>query len=259
MDDATPEEWRAIPGFSGYEASNLGRIWSVLRPAQGVEPPRMIGGRVLRGTLLSDGHVAHMLTTEDGVKRRYAHQLVAWAFLGPRPEGTEVRHLNDVGTDNRLENLCYGTRQENIQDMLRNGNNYFANRTHCPKGHPYDEANTIRSGRGGRCCRTCDNERTLRRYHEKQVNPDAPRCRTPGCLGATWAKGLCGTCYARAAKAAQRGPDWNSRVCPECQGAFMIEPAGRPRKYCSPECAAEVRRRDCRERARRQAAAKRAA
>ena len=36
------------------------------------------------------------------------------AFVGPRPEGNEVLHLNGNPSDNRLENLKYGTRRENI-------------------------------------------------------------------------------------------------------------------------------------------------
>lgn len=39
----------------------------------------------------------------------------------------------------------------------------------CPKGHPYDAANTILKKRGKytlRHCRTCENERS-RKYHEK--------------------------------------------------------------------------------------------
>jgi hypothetical protein len=33
----------------------------------------------------------------------------------------EVRHLNGCKLDNREENLCYGTRQENAVDMLSHG------------------------------------------------------------------------------------------------------------------------------------------
>lgn len=35
----------------------------------------------------------------------------------------------------------------------------FGRRTHCPKGHAYDEANTITRRNGHRICRTCNNER----------------------------------------------------------------------------------------------------
>jgi hypothetical protein len=49
------------------------------------------------------------------------HRLVATAFLGPRPAGLEVRHLNGDPTDCRLANLAYGTPAENGQDRVRHG------------------------------------------------------------------------------------------------------------------------------------------
>jgi hypothetical protein len=42
------------------------------------------------------------------------HRLVLLAFVGPCPAGHEVLHLNHQPADNRLENLRYGTRSENI-------------------------------------------------------------------------------------------------------------------------------------------------
>jgi hypothetical protein len=49
------------------------------------------------------------------------HKLVAEAFLGPCPEGQEVRHGPKGRYCNELENLCYGTRKENMADTLRDG------------------------------------------------------------------------------------------------------------------------------------------
>ncbi|TDL05607.1 hypothetical protein EUA05_17955 [Mycobacterium paragordonae] len=49
------------------------------------------------------------------------HTLVCTAFHGPRPDGMECRHLNDVKADNRAENLCWGTMSENHEDAVRNG------------------------------------------------------------------------------------------------------------------------------------------
>ena len=41
--------------------------------------------------------------------------------MGPRPNYLAVaRHLNDEKTDNRLENVAWGTRKENAADMRRN-------------------------------------------------------------------------------------------------------------------------------------------
>jgi len=49
------------------------------------------------------------------------HILLAQAFI-PNPENHPVvRHLNDIKTDNRLENLAWGTYKDNTQDMIKNG------------------------------------------------------------------------------------------------------------------------------------------
>ncbi len=57
---------------------------------------------------------------EGQLSLRYIHDLMLTAFVGACPDGMECRHLNDISTDNRRENLCWGTRKENAQDMVRN-------------------------------------------------------------------------------------------------------------------------------------------
>lgn len=49
------------------------------------------------------------------------HKLVALAFLGPCPDGQEVRHLDGDPLNNRVDNLEYGSRTENILDVYRIG------------------------------------------------------------------------------------------------------------------------------------------
>lgn len=56
-----------------------------------------------------------------GYKTFRVHRLVLTAFVGPCPEGMECRHLNGNKTDNRLENLCWGTQEENRQDTRDHG------------------------------------------------------------------------------------------------------------------------------------------
>ena len=43
------------------------------------------------------------------------------SFVGKCPEGMEVLHANGNPLDNRLENLRYGTRTENILDVFHQG------------------------------------------------------------------------------------------------------------------------------------------
>lgn len=52
---------------------------------------------------------------------RTIHQLVTEAFVGPRPTGSEVRHLDGNPANNRASNLAWGTRRENMADARRHG------------------------------------------------------------------------------------------------------------------------------------------
>ena len=84
--------------------------------------------------------------------------LVALAFHGPRPvgpAGKEVRHLDGNKSNNRPENLAYGTRRENALDIVRHGQHREASKTECVNGHPFDEANTYMRKDGSRSCRAC--------------------------------------------------------------------------------------------------------
>lgn len=46
----------------------------------------------------------------DGIKRQVMiHKIVALTFLGPRPNGYVIDHINCIKTDNRIENLRYVT------------------------------------------------------------------------------------------------------------------------------------------------------
>lgn len=121
------ELWKDIPGYEGkYQASDMGRIRSLDHKVRGVchftgsEFQRNVKGRILRpGQFCKSGHVSVILGR--GTSGRPVHQLVMLAFVGPPPVGMEVLHNNGDPTDNRLENLRYGTRTENILDVYRQG------------------------------------------------------------------------------------------------------------------------------------------
>jgi hypothetical protein len=59
-----------------------------------------------------------------GQKNLLVHSLVLLAFVGLRPLNQETRHLSGARADNRLKNLCYGTKQENAADRERHGAGY---------------------------------------------------------------------------------------------------------------------------------------
>ena len=56
-------------------------------------------------------------------KQHLAHRLVARYYLGPCPDGMEVRHMCGRGHEGCVtaSHLRYGTRSDNVRDMLRHG------------------------------------------------------------------------------------------------------------------------------------------
>jgi len=96
------EEWRTVAhGF--YEVSNLGRIRRA-KPGRGARV-----GRILTPTLLPIGYESVPI-----LKRRlYIHALVAEAFLGPKPDGCVVDHVDGNKQNNLPSNLEYVSRAEN--------------------------------------------------------------------------------------------------------------------------------------------------
>lgn len=122
------ETWKPVPGYEGrYEVSDMGRVRSlphyVRLVAHGKETRRLSPGRILRPGAQKSGHVTVSLGRHNS---RPVHQLVLEAFVGPRPAAPEgslvdILHLNSNPKDNRLTNLRYGTRAENIRQDLEEG------------------------------------------------------------------------------------------------------------------------------------------
>lgn len=112
------ERWLPVPGWEGlYEVSDQAHVRSLPRQtATGLR-----GGKTLAAVVSNTG--AHVVMLCDGGRKRYAqvYELVAEAFIGPRPPGQEIRHLDDNRLDSRLANIAYGTRSENLIDASRNG------------------------------------------------------------------------------------------------------------------------------------------
>jgi hypothetical protein len=114
--EVVTEVWKDIPGYEGrYQVSDLGRVRSldhrVRLVSQGVETTRLSPGKILRPGPSPTGHLSVSLGKGNS---KGVHTLVLLAFVGPRPEGQESLHLNHTPADNRLVNLRYGTRSENV-------------------------------------------------------------------------------------------------------------------------------------------------
>ena len=118
------EIWKDIPGFEGrYQASTFGRIRSVDHAVRatphGVEVTRIVKGRVLRPGKHASGHLSVVLGRDYGSMP--VHTAVALTFIGPRPHGKDVCHNDGSPENNRLDNLRYDDRTNNILDVYRIG------------------------------------------------------------------------------------------------------------------------------------------
>lgn len=103
------EKWCDVVGLEGwYQVSDLGRVKRI------APIPRHRMGRILNGQTNRQGYAIVTLTMSGESPHRTVHSLVMAAFVGPRPAGHEINHINGVKDDNRLSNLEYVTPKENI-------------------------------------------------------------------------------------------------------------------------------------------------
>ena len=102
----------------------------------------------------------------------YAHRvafLLAEGYLPPRP--LVMDHLCRNPSCCNPDHLQVVTIAENVRRGRAGEVNGARNRekTHCPHGHEYDEANTYVNPAGSRECRACNREKCRRRRHERKA------------------------------------------------------------------------------------------
>lgn len=96
------EIWKDIPGYETiYQASNLGNIKSLKKGI--VLKPKQNGTGYFQVQLFNSEKKPHM---------KYIHRLVLMTFKGA--SNLDVDHINAIRSDNKLSNLEWVTKRENV-------------------------------------------------------------------------------------------------------------------------------------------------
>lgn len=107
----------------------------------------------------------------DG-RNQLAHRFAYEQVVGPIADGMFLDHLCRNPACVNPSHLEQVTNQENMRRGILG-----VLTTHCPQGHPYDEANTAYYRPGRRTCRTCCRERTAARAAAQRLTAVASDAR----------------------------------------------------------------------------------
>lgn len=119
--------YKDIPGYEGlYKVSNFGTVFSYGGKRKFGKITYTFPAKELKLTI-SRGYAFVSLSKNSKPKKFGVHHLVLLAFVGKKPfKNAEVRHLDGNPSNNKLENLAYGTKSENMQDAVKHGTLVFS-------------------------------------------------------------------------------------------------------------------------------------
>lgn len=100
-------KWRKLKEFDNFEISSDGRLRK--------------NGRLVKLGKTMDGYQQYAFRINGKAKYKRIHALVLETFIGPRPPKHDCCHINGIPNDNRIENLRWCTRKENVQDSIKHG------------------------------------------------------------------------------------------------------------------------------------------
>lgn len=117
------EQWKSIPNFDNYEASNYGRIRSIDRDITQLrckrQYTRKMKGRIIKPRIQNNGYLIVWLRREGVTKAISVHRLVATTFLQSQNADFEINHKDGNKTNNAISNLEWVSRSENIKHSYK--------------------------------------------------------------------------------------------------------------------------------------------
>ena len=113
------EIWKDIHSYEGhYQVSNLGNVKSTKYSRQ----------RILKPATNIHGYFMVCLHSKNTQKLITIHSLVSMAFLNHKPNKTHeivIDHINNIRTDNKLDNLQLITQRRNASKDKKNCSSSF--------------------------------------------------------------------------------------------------------------------------------------
>jgi hypothetical protein len=130
------EQWKIISENNNYSISDMGNVKNNKR-------------NILLKTYDNKGGYTIVSLCKDSKQKSYTvHRLVAKAFLVNPKNKEQVNHINNIRNDNRVKNLEWNTRKENMQHALKQGRMVFTSTKADDNGNSkltWDIVNDIRT------------------------------------------------------------------------------------------------------------------
>lgn len=103
------ERWVPVKGVAPYEVSSEGRIRNTKT------------GRIIKTSINASGYEQVCLRSNKKQVTKRVHRLVADSFYDGDHESYDVNHIDGDKQNNRISNLEFCTRQENIRHAFDTG------------------------------------------------------------------------------------------------------------------------------------------
>lgn len=115
---ASLEIWKDIPDYKGsYQVSNLGNVRSCIIKGHGGNTDTK---HLLKPAINKFGYCVVTFSINNTRKTYKVHRLVLYAFVGIE-KGKDVNHIDGNKQNNRLSNLEWNTKKENMNHAYTNG------------------------------------------------------------------------------------------------------------------------------------------